>query len=938
MKKIIVFLFLLNLNSIEAQRFYSTFFDKLPMDYQLYPRNDKSEANVPISGKIEELGWNYCSVQIFREDKLIGYQRAKFSYANSVGNFQFKPIVIKAELAEYSLKIFAMNDRGDSTQLVNRQHIVAGDAFVIGGQSNALALVNEGHIPYHSKFARTFGGGYPYDPSMIWQLSEYANVRVGHLGGDIQRQIIEKYNVPVCIINQAIGGINLGFSLIRNENNLGDLSNNYGITYHRVKEAGLLNGGVKAFIWRQGENESSGGADFWGGLFDQLYNYWRKDYPDINKYYIFQVGLIAWPERYAGALRDYQRRTKTIYNNVDNIACVGTKGYDGIHYDTSGHAQTGKELFRMIDRDLYGGKYIENVNSPNIQKAYFSNPDKKEITLEFESDQKMVWVNDTILIDRQGNPVKQFMKNMFYFDFNSMNNLVTVGKALNNKIILTLNAPPPNNTFNYLPPFHDDKIFIQFGGPFLTNKIGMRAFSFDGVKIEDYTIPVILRLIKPELTINPLSIESLKISWKPIAKATSYVLERKLLATDSFKELIKLDATKTEYVDLSLSENTLYYYRLKAVGDNTDSDYAMAQASTNAKLINPELSVNPLSFESIKISWKPIAKATSYVLERKLLATDSFKELIRLDATKTEYVDVALKENTNYYYRLKAVGDNTESNYATAQASTIAKLTKPELTINPLSIESLKISWKPVAKATSYVLERKLLATDSFKELIKLDATKTEYVDLSLSENTLYYYRLKAVGDNTDSDYAMAQASTNAKLINPELSVNPLSFESIKISWKPIAKATSYVLERKLLATDSFKELIRLDATKTEYVDVALKENTNYYYRLKAVGDNTESNYATAQASTMMILSTEIEIHDSFTVFPNPVNTQVTIKFKQPTTGKLSIINFNGAIYFEEELKKISDTTISLSNYQKGFYLIVVKNNDFILTKKILIE
>ena len=938
MKKIIVLLLLLNTNSAEAQRFFSTVFDKLPQDYQLYPRNDKNETNIPISGRIEILGWNYCSAQIFREDKLIGYQRAKLSYLNSVGSFQFNPITIKAELAEYSFKIFAMDNKGDSVQIVYRQHIVSGDAFVIGGQSNALALVNEDNIPYRNKFARTFGGGYPYDPFMIWQLSEYGNARVGQLGGNLQRQIIEKYKIPVCIINQAIGGINLGGSIIRNENNLGDLSNNYGITYARVQLAGLLNGGIKAFIWRQGENESSGGAFFWGGLFDQLYNFWRKDYPDINKYYIFQVSLIAWPERHAGALRDYQRRTKTIYDRVDNIACVGTKGYDGVHYDTTGHNQTSKELFRMIDRDLLGGKYNENVNSPNIQKAYYSNADKKEITLEFESDQKMVWVNDTVLIDKKGNPVKQFMKNMFYFDFNSKNDLVTDGRALNNKIIITLNAPPPYNTFNYLPPFHDDQIFKQFGGPFLTNKIGMRAFSFDGVTIEDYQNPAISRLAKPELAVNSLSFTSLKISWKPVSKATSYILERKLLASDSFKELIKLDATKTEYVDLSLSENTLYYYRLKALGDNTESDYATMQGSTNAKLTKPELVVNPLSLESLKISWKPVSKATSYVLERKLLAADSFKELIKLDATKTEYVDLALSENTLYYYRLKALGDNTESDYTTTQGSTNGKLIKPELTVNPLSFESLKISWKAIAKATSYVLERKLLATDSFKELIKLDATRTEYVDLSLSENTLYYYRLKALGDNTESDYATTQGSTNAKLTKPELAVNPLSFESLKISWKPIAKATSYVLERKLLATDSFKELIKLDGTKTEHVDLSLKGNTNYYYRLKALGDNTESDYATAQGNTLVVLSTEMEINDSFTLFPNPANTQITIRFRQPTTGKLSLVNLNGSVYFEDELKKASDKTISLSNYQKGVYFIIVKNNEFILTKKLFIE
>jgi hypothetical protein len=54
----------------------------------------------------------------------------------------------------------------------------------------------------------------------------------------------------------------------------------------------------------------------------------------------------------------------------------------------------------MIDCDLYKAKFTENINFPNIGKAYFSKEDRTRITLEFESDQKMVWVEDTPLDDK----------------------------------------------------------------------------------------------------------------------------------------------------------------------------------------------------------------------------------------------------------------------------------------------------------------------------------------------------------------------------------------------------------------------------------------------------------------------------------------------------------------------------------------------------------
>lgn len=848
MKHVYLFLLILLNFTADAQKFYSTNFDALPQNYQLYPRNNQDEAQIPISGQIEISGYAYVSVQLFRENVLFSYQKTNVVYTDLLGKFKFNPLIIKAELVEYQLKVFVISTKGDSGLIVSREHIVAGDAYLIGGQSNALALVSEEVIPYRNKFARTFAAGYPYNPAFEWQLSEYGNNRVGQLGGGLQKEIIEKYKIPVCIINQSIGGINLGLSLQRDPNNVGSLSNNYGITYARVRDAGLLNGGIKAFIWRQGENESSGGSAFWGGLFDKLYKLWHIDYPDIKKYYIFQVGLIAHPEKFAGALRDYQRRTKTIYNDVDNITCIGTVGYDGIHYDTVGHKQTSKELFRMINRDLYGGKYLDNVNSPNIQKAYFSKIDKTEITLEFEADQKMIWVNDTTLYDKRGKAVIQYMKNMFFFDGNSQNTLVTEGRALDNKIIITLKSPPPNTKFNYLPSFHDDTDFKQFGGPFLKNKIGMRAFSFDQVSIEDYTPTNIL------------------------------------------------------------------------------------------KLSNPEISASVLSFESIKVSWTNVPNATSFILERKSSENELYKEIGVFGGAKTEFIDTQLKDNTTYFYRLRALGNKTESEFVSARASTISKLILSDFAVDVISFQRLKISWKKSSKATYYLLERKSSSTDSYKEIAKLDADKTDFIDEKVQESSTLFYRIKAYGDKTESDFVTSQATTPAKLATPQLSINSLSFESLKLTWKAIQNANLYVLERKSSQNEPFIVLKNLDGNQTEFVDNKLKDNSLYFYRIRAYGNKTESDYALAESKTAIILNLNEEIIQLFTIYPNPANSQITVKFSKLSSGKLSIVNLNGTVFFETDIHKLGEVKVPLTSCGKGIFFIQLKNEFGVFTNKLLIE
>jgi hypothetical protein len=58
---------------------------------------------------------------------------------------------IKAEMADYSFEVYACHET-DSALIVRRNEVVAGDFYVISGQSNAAATV---FGAWSSKYART---------------------------------------------------------------------------------------------------------------------------------------------------------------------------------------------------------------------------------------------------------------------------------------------------------------------------------------------------------------------------------------------------------------------------------------------------------------------------------------------------------------------------------------------------------------------------------------------------------------------------------------------------------------------------------------------------------------------------------------------------------------------------------------------------------------
>jgi hypothetical protein len=196
---------------------------------------------------------------------------------------------------------------------------------------------------------------------------------------------------------------------------------------------------------------------------------------------------------------------------------------------------------------------------------------------------------------------------------------------------------------------------------------------------------------------------------------------------------------------------------------------------------------------------------------------------------------------------------------------------------------------------------------------------------------------VKAIGDKTESSFTIIEGSTPSMLATPEMTVESTSYNTLKIAWKVVPNVTQYILEKKILDSDPFTELAKLEATKTEYADVSLKEKTNYTYRLKAYGDKTESEPVSVKAQTSAILATEQEISEGITVFPNPTHTQVKVRFAQPTTGTLTITDVRGIQHFQEEIKKITEKEISLSNYQKGVYFINLKTSEGGVVRKLVI-
>jgi hypothetical protein len=542
--------------------------DQWPARLQLYPRDQANQCSVSIAGRITNQSAVGVSLLVTRNQQ--PYRYAYVRVDSLTGRFSFQPI-IKAERSEYRFQLAAHRSPGDSVRIAVRDSIVCGDVFLIMGQSNAIGRF-EG---YRNEFCRTFGvnnGNRVYNPAdTVWCLSNTTEGDNALWGVELQRLILEQQGIPTAVINGAAGS-----TAIYDHTNRGggDLSNLYGRLLYRARKAGISNQ-AKAMIWRQGEAEAAGNADQYAQLFPQLYSYWKQDYPGIKRVYHSQINLLMDEVVKAGVVRDYQRRSGSIFADNIPIATVGLPAYQGLHYGEAAYRQFGAELYRLVARDFYGATDTSNIQSPNVQRIYYGTPEQDEIVIEFEPGQVIRWPADTTIVNAgNGHRYTLSLRDLIYTNYPyGETGLVRTVTEEGNRLRLRLSKATMGQNLTYLPSFYRDAELGYYAGPTIKNRRGIRALTF-------YQVPIAPPLPVADLRAVPVDTSAIQLQWANTASNTTpvnqWLLER-ADSTGTFVQLAVLPGSTATYTDPrteSLRIDRIYQYRIRAFGEQAEADYS----------------------------------------------------------------------------------------------------------------------------------------------------------------------------------------------------------------------------------------------------------------------------------------------------------------------------------------------------------------------------
>lgn len=379
----------LPLSNVNCMANVTTTVTKFPKNKQLYARNVATNmAEVIVEGSTTTANLQRVVLRVLRENVLIQSLDDQLVYNSGTAAFSLI-YMLPSERANYSFQLYA-DDGNTLTLIQSASEVVAGDVYIIDGQSNAEAKMWSGSgAAYNDPFIRVFGKAVPTPLTTLqdtWFIGQGDGDRLsdgnaGQWGLVLANLLSMNTNIPIAIFNGAHGGTPINFHA-RNDANPSDLNTNYGRLYQRLLSTGL-DTSVRGILWYQGESDGSNTQAYYETSFDALYQDWKVDYPNTEQFYTVQVRSGCGGNAFL--MINIQEALRKQSSLKSDMKLMTTKGIatDGCHYPfVNGYEQLGIRMANLMLNDFYNGSNPD-AEAPDIVAAMIdqNDPTKIELTL-----------------------------------------------------------------------------------------------------------------------------------------------------------------------------------------------------------------------------------------------------------------------------------------------------------------------------------------------------------------------------------------------------------------------------------------------------------------------------------------------------------------------------------------------------------------------------
>lgn len=305
-----------------------------------------------------------------------------------------------------------------------------------------------------------------------------------------------------------------------------------------------------------------------------------------------------------------------------------------------------------------------------------------------------------------------------------------------------------------------------------------------------------------------------------------------------------------------------------------------------------------------------------------------------------------LSPNTTYYFWVKSNCGATQSNWASGGSFTTYPASgcnaPTQIYYDGLTSTTNTIAWiEGVPTPSNGYVYCYSTVNDPFSANAITGTTTETYANLTnLTPNTTYYFWVKSNCGNTQTDWASGGSFTTypeSQCNAPtQLFTDPESATVVNIAWVEATPTPSngYLYSYSTVNDPLSANAITGTTTDTFAVLNNLTPNTTYYFWVKSICGNTQTDWASGGSFTTQMLSAESFSIKNLKLYPNPVKDILNLSLDKEITT-VSINNLLGQEVFTKTINS-NETSIDVAGLAAGTYLVKVTSNNEVKTVKII--
>ncbi|BBF43888.1 hypothetical protein lbkm_2576 [Lachnospiraceae bacterium KM106-2] len=278
--------------------------------------------------------------------------------------------------------------------------------------------------------------------------------------------------------------------------------------------------------------------------------------------------------------------------------------------------------------------------------------------------------------------------------------------------------------------------------------------------------------VKPVSVAKPTSVKakrasatSIKVTWKKANNANKYYVYRATSKKGTYKKVKTVSSTS--FTDTKLITGKTYYYKIYSVysvGSTVKKSSASSVVSAKPTLSKPVMKTAVPDKKQVKLTWNKLSGATGYRIYISSKKSRGYKKVA--DVKGTSYTVKKLKQNHNYYFKIKAYRTVNKTKVMSSASSvknarTVHAKAPVKTTVKSVKAGKRKVtvSFKKVSKASGYRVYISTKKIGGYKKV--KDIKKTSLTISNLKSKKTYYVKVKAY--KTVKRQKLVSAESNIK-------------------------------------------------------------------------------------------------------------------------------------------------------------------------------